>query len=200
MYVISRATGAACKTEIHRLKVLHASLTYGVSSLTQIREHKYGVLNSKAEVVHWSVEDKVMLNIRSCLFHLWSMFLDCVSRLCESGSDDEAAEAEEERGEALSLQTLHQHAHLRRHRYGKYSVCLYNVCWITTLKLVCVFQRRSSSSSGPTRPSRCLNVSLWVLRAANSSCWLIHLFFHFIWKMDIYWLNWEMMSCNIWTL
>lgn len=46
------------------------------------------------------------------------------SHLRESGSDDEAAEAEEERGEALALQTLHQHAHLRRHRYGKKEVPL----------------------------------------------------------------------------
>lgn len=52
------------------------------------------------------------------------------SHLRESGSDDEAAEAEEERGEALALQTLHQHAHLRRHRYEekKYRLFL-TLCW-----------------------------------------------------------------------
>lgn len=42
--------------------------------------------------------------------------LTAASHLCESGPDHEAAEAEEERGEAFALQTLHQHTHLRRHR------------------------------------------------------------------------------------
>lgn len=73
------------------------------------------------------------------------------SHLRESGSDDEAAEAEEERGEALALQTLHQHAHLRRHRYGKKEVPLvFNVLARSTFHVikssyVFLFQRRSSS-------------------------------------------------------
>lgn len=42
--------------------------------------------------------------------------LTLCSHLRESGPDHEAAEAAEERGQAVPLPALHQHAHLRRHR------------------------------------------------------------------------------------
>ena len=47
-----------------------------------------------------------------------SRFLDSQPHLHQPGPDYEAAATEEERGEALAVQTLHQHPHLRRHRYA----------------------------------------------------------------------------------
>lgn len=65
------------------------------------------------------------------VFSLWLISLTVLPHLCESGSDHEAAAAEEECGEALSLQALHQHADLCRHRYGKssgFTITTYNHC------------------------------------------------------------------------
>lgn len=47
-----------------------------------------------------------------------SRFLDSKPHLHQPGPDHEAAPSAEERGEAVPLQTLHQHTHLRRHWYA----------------------------------------------------------------------------------
>lgn len=84
------------------------------------------------------------------------------SHLREPGSDDEAAEVEEERGEALALQTFHQHADLRRHRYQEqqFSFMFANIFMSFFKLFLRPFQHPSSSSSGATRTCMCMAACL----------------------------------------
>ena len=54
-----------------------------------------------------------------CAYAVAVVLLDCREHICQSGTNHQDPEAAEEPCEAVPLQTLHQHAHLRRHR----SVC-----------------------------------------------------------------------------
>lgn len=113
---------------IYRLSVLLTSL-----SLSAVADQTANLLNPSG--FGFTCDPNLVMKQYICpvgpvVFSLWLISLTVLPHLCESGSDHEAAAAEEECGEALSLQALHQHAYLCRHRYGKYSgfTTTYNHC------------------------------------------------------------------------